>query len=108
MVKVIQGEDKTFAVTLRKSQGDPYDLTGVTEITFCFPGETAVQTVTLGASEVAIVNAVLGKITVTITDTKTALMKIGEDQTFECMIDVGTTRTKVKFTEQLNVFDSIC
>lgn len=108
MIKIIQGEDKQFAVSLRKDSGDPYDLTSVTAIQFCFPGETVIQSITLAAAEVVIVNAALGKLTCTISDTKTDLMKIGDKQTFECLIDEGTKRTKVKFVEQLKVEASIC
>ncbi len=103
MLKIIQGEDKTFNVTLRKEDGDPYDLTGATEIKFTFPGTSAIQQISLTGTEVTVVNAELGKLQATINDTKSALLKVGEQQTFECQIDVGTARTKVKFEEQLTV-----
>lgn len=109
MLKIIRGEDKTFVINLRKEDcentcgGDPFPLTGATEIKIFFPGETAVQSISLLAGEVVITDAIIGKITATVGDAKTALMKIGESQTFEASIEFGTTKNKVKFVEQLTV-----
>lgn len=108
MIRVIRGEDKQFAIILRKDNGDPYDLASVTAIEVCLPGETVVQNITLAASEITITNSTLGKIVCNISDTKSALLRVGDNQTFECKIDEGTKRTKVKFTEQLSVQSSIC
>lgn len=113
MLKVIRGEDKKFQATFRNEScdgqvGDPVDLTTATEIKFCFPGETAVQTITLTGAEITILNATLGRVEATINDTKSALLKVGESQTFEAVIDFGTDRRKVRFVEQLTVEASIC
>ena len=108
MLNIIQGEDKTFTVLFRKEDGRPFDLTGATEIKLCFPGTTAVQEISLTGTEISVVNALLGEISATINDTKSALLKVGEQQTFEAVIDKGADRSKVKFTELLTVQSSIC
>jgi hypothetical protein len=112
MLTIIRGEDKTFQATFRNEScggvpGDPFDLTGATEIKFFFPGETVTQSIGLVATEVSILSATLGKVQGTISDTKSALLKVGEGQTFEASIEFGTNKKKVKFVEQLTVESSI-
>jgi hypothetical protein len=107
MVKIIKGEDKKIKVRFTKEDGRPFDLTGATNITFFFAGVSAVQSVSLTASEVSILNAVLGEVEATVNDTKTDALKAGEQQTFEADIEFGTTKHKVQFVEQLNVVESI-
>lgn len=107
MVKIIRGEDKKIKVRFTKEDGRPFDLTGATEISFFFSGQSAIQSVSMTGSEVSIINAVLGEVEATINDTKTDALKVGEQLTFEADIDFGTTKHKVQFVEQLNVIESI-
>ena len=110
MLEIIRGEDKTFTWNLKNEDGSPLDLTGFTEITFCFPSETGnAQTITQTGGEVTPGGTLeAGNGTGIISDAKTLLMKVGEDQNFEAMVDYGTTRRKVRFVELLNVFETIC
>lgn len=107
MIKIIKGEDKKIKIRFTKDDGRPFDLTGVTEIKFFFAGLTAVQSVSMIATEVTILSAILGEVQAVINDLKTSALKIGEQQTFEADIDFGTSKHKVQFCEQLTVIGSI-
>lgn len=93
-VKVVKGEDRVlnFQISDEETKGY-YDLTTATEITACFKNQdlsTLSKTLTSGA--VAIVSAVSGKLSVTLTDAETALMYADDSVAVYIMIDVGTTR----------------
>jgi len=113
--KIYQGADRTLSpIYINQSNGRPYDLTGVTAITVCFPATdgTTVQ-YTLAASEVAIVGSpLLGTISVTMSSVKTALMEAGELVDFEVILDVGAPpggdRKYVQFIQMVSVIDPAC
>lgn len=104
MVSMIQGEDRTLNFGVKDTDEDVYiDLTGATEITFSI-GATAGGSVdcTLTATEIVVTDAEKGKFQVTISDTKSALVKLGE-RDIEIIIDWGTTRRIVQATKAVNV-----
>jgi hypothetical protein len=113
--KIIRGQDKTLTpVKIRLANGDPYDLAGNTEISACFLNANGTTlTVTLGAAAI-IVNGIdaLGSISITLTDAETALLALGENQTFHVLVDVGAhpggTRTAIEFKQVLDVIEAIC
>jgi hypothetical protein len=108
-VKIFRQSKKTFTVNLRRDD-DPLDLTTNDEITVCLPGESAVQTLTKTGGEVTILNAALGKIQVDVPAAKSALLKVGEDQTIEIqVVDVPAADPEIlQIEESLDVIDSIC
>ena len=61
-VKVIRGEDIQLALTIFRPNGDPYDLTGATEIEVEFQADSGCIEKLLTLGEVSITNAILGKI----------------------------------------------
>lgn len=87
---VIQGEDRVLRMGAIDSAEKTYiDLTGVTEITVSLAATTGPAiSFLLSASEVAIVDAAKGKFNVTMSDTKTALLKVGEP-IVEVILDRG-------------------
>ena len=113
MKKIIKGSDVILNVTLRhKTSGDPYDLTGATEITACFEADDG-TTVTFNMavdSEISIRNAEpkLGKIAIAMTDTKTALLMIGDPVDFDITIDKGADREIIKVEQSLIIEDRNC
>ena len=66
IVKIFRGGKKRFTIDIEEDK-DPKDLSGATEIVVCIPSETgAPQQMTLTGTEVAILNATLGKIEVNV------------------------------------------
>lgn len=112
--EIVQGSDRTLKLTIRESNGDPLDLTAVTEITACFkkPDGTFLQ-VTLSGGRVSVVgNPLLGKIEVSLTDVDTAAIEAGVKVDFKVLLDQGThpggTRRVVRFDQQIDVLDGDC
>jgi hypothetical protein len=108
LAKVTQGEDAEITMRVLKD-GEPMDLTAVTEITVKLPkddGTAISKTLTL-AAVVILGNPVLGKFKVILPDADTALLNAGELQDFEALIDVGATRTIVRFEKALTVLEAL-
>lgn len=112
--RIIQGSDRILNLTIRDANGDPIDLNGVTEITVCFKATGGGQvTFTLSGAEVSVNgNALLGKIVVTMSDTKTSLIEAGLKIDFEALLDTGAhpggSRQYVQFYQQIDVLESVC
>jgi len=86
---IVQGEDREIEFYLKDSGTDlPIDLTGVTEISAITAGTASNIEFTLTAAEVLIVEAIHGQIKIIMSDVKTALMKVGE-QNCEITVDWG-------------------
>jgi hypothetical protein len=96
-VIIIQGEDRVVNIGIKDSGEEVYiDLTGATAISVKTTATAggAVE-FTLAASEVTITDAPKGKFSVAMSDTKTALIKLGE-QPLEITVDWGTNRRIVQ------------
>lgn len=111
-INIIQGTDRQFDLRIKTSNGDPKALTDVNLVLeLTLPGEDAdlVLTTTPNAngSNLAVASAEGGRITVTIDDTDTALLKKGDGQSMELKIQEGAgpnyTINKVQFVGQLNI-----
>lgn len=104
MVTMIQGEDRTLHFGLKDTDEDVYiDLTGATAIEFEIAAAAGGSvSCTLAASEIVITDAVKGKFSVTISDTKSALVKLGE-RDIEVTVDWGTDRRIVQSSKAINV-----
>lgn len=107
MLNIVLGEDKDFIIALTKN-GRPFNLTGLTEAHVCLPGATAVQKIMLSALEIVVANPLNGELACSLSDTKSALLKVGEQQTFELELQFGTKKQKKLFVEQLTVTQGIC
>lgn len=104
--EIIQGSDRTLQLTMRDSNGDGIDLTNETEITVRFKktdGTWLEKTMT--GSDVTVTNAKLGKISVDLTDTETALIEAGQKVDFHVYLDNGTDRRIVRFNQQIDVIE---
>ena len=100
----------TFGLKL-KTDGDGEDLSTNDNIIVCFTGDNGTPvSVSKADSEVSILNATKGRISVTIPAAKTELMSVGEDQTIEIQVIVnnGDDPKTWQITECLDVIDSIC
>jgi hypothetical protein len=112
-VTIIRGSDRYFSILVSYTCGvdepsQPFDLTGTTEIRALFPkadGTTIVKTYTGG--DITITSAIAGKIRVFINDSETALLNVGDSQSFEVEIHQGPTVNIVQFVGLLTVIDRL-
>lgn len=111
-INIIQGTDRQFDLRIVKSDGDPKPLTDanlVLELTLQTDSGTLALTTTPNAngSGLAVASAEGGRITVTIDDVDTALLKKGDGRDMELKIQEGAgpnfTISKVQFAGQLNI-----
>lgn len=104
---ITMGSDVTLYVRLRNEYDDPFDLTGVTEITAKFANsDQTVLSKTMTDGSVAITSAVLGKISIALTDQETSALKDGQGS-FEVYVDKGTDRKIAQFQNALNVVQKL-
>ena len=112
MAKVIidRGEDKNFTIKLRLGNGDPFNLTGNTEVTLCMKkSDNTFTTFTLTGGKIAISgSALLGVLAVTLLAADTADLKLGDLQDYELKEAKGAVIKKVLFKQGLEVRDSNC
>jgi len=108
--EIIKGSDRTLRVTIRYTNGDPVDLTNKDEITACFKKEdgTSLEVTLTGGAVVKVGNPLLGKIDITLTDTETSLLEASQKANFKVILDEGTTRDIVRFTQQIDIFEGDC
>lgn len=110
MINIIQGSIKTFTVLLTKqSNGEPFPLTGATEISTCFQnadGSELMLTMTGGA--ITIVNAAIGKLQVVLTSAQTAALSIVDSETLEIGVDFGAGPQKCQILNAYAVLQTVC
>ena len=112
-LSLIQSQKESFTLDLRYENGNPFNLQNTTQIIVCFPGEaddTFVH-VDLIAGEVQILNSCAGKILISISGTKMALVRPGEDMDWEIKIIKDNDEDDpfiVQFRESLTVSARIC
>lgn len=103
MINLIQGEDKTISVQLKKTTGY-VDLTSVTEISAKFKTATGTPLVKLlSTNGIAVTSAVNGLFDVTLSDTETATLTVGAAQDWEITVDIGSNRKVYQVLANLNV-----
>jgi hypothetical protein len=103
---IIQGEDRTVRLVFSRTSG-PYDLTGASELAVAFPGRTGKVTKLLSLGAVVLTDPTHGIIDVTISDTDTGLMAIGEDQRLEVTLDFGSNRRVFQPDASINIWKKI-
>ena len=109
---IIRGSDREFTirVTIESScdSGAPFDLSSATEIKALFSNaDGSVLTVTMTGGQIVILNGCAGKIKVSLTDLQTALLNVGEAQSFELEIHIGTVISIVQFVGSITIIDRI-
>ena len=112
-INIIQGTDRQFDLRILKSDGDPKALTDanlVLELTLpTDDGTNLVLTTTpnANASGLSVASAEGGRITVTIGDVDSALLRKGDGRDMELKIQEGAgpdyNISKVQFPGELNV-----
>lgn len=110
MVDVIQAERQSFTIKLRDQDGDPFDLTGFSEITVCFVAGSTVVTKTQTGAEVSVVGSdELGVISTALTTTDSDSMPKTSQGNIEVQIDFGGGDVrKTQFFGAFKVSEKLC
>ena len=115
--QIIQGEDESLTVQLKKPDGSFVDLTGVTEIDAVFFKEdmTCLHK-KLSLAEIVLLNALAGKFQIIMPKADTAVLKLSpvDAQTglagyssFEITYTIAGLDTKVQFIDSYQVIASL-
>lgn len=94
-VTIVQGEDRTLTFTIKEIDSNLVtkymDLTGATAIEVRAPDAALVSYIsfTMAGSEITVIDAINGTFKVKMSDTKTALLKLGVEQNLEVIVDIG-------------------
>lgn len=108
---IFQGDTKTMNLKAINAQcggvGDPLDLTACTEIAVYLPNADGTQSVRLlSLAQVTITSpAVLGKFSVLVPNTVSALLNVGELQTFDVTFTISGQVFTVPFVQALSVYN---
>jgi|ERR1017187_2765299 hypothetical protein len=97
-VTIVQGEDRVliFQITEIDSSGNTtyLDMTSATSVELRAPAASSgYVSFTMAASEIAITSAKLGEFSVSMSDIKTALLRVGSSQNAEVTINFATLPT---------------
>ena len=105
-ITIVKGEDRTLQLGILEPNGNPYDLTGATEIIVGLENDdgTFLQ-LKYTESKVSIVQAKAGTISATITATQSALLKAGNSMDFHAKITISSAVRKAIFEGLLNVIE---
>lgn len=90
-VQIVKGEEKTIKINLFNEDGSVYDLAGQTGVSVSFQNADK-TTLTKSAT---VVSSDAGKISVTLQEAETALLKEGLRQPCYVTIDKGSVKTIV-------------
>lgn len=106
---IFLGDDKAMllkAVTGGCAGGDPLDLTSCSEIDVILPkADGTFAHRLLSAGQVVITSpALLGKFTAQIPSAVSALLQVGELQSFDVAFTISAQKTTVRFANALSVF----
>jgi len=104
--QIVRGSDVVLTLTVRTSSGDPLDLADATGLLVRFKKTDKTALVKLG-EQVQVVNAVLGKLRVTLSETDTALLAVMQNAPIEIVVDFGATRRIAQIKSGLNVVDRL-
>lgn len=115
MQTIIQGSKATLLIRLIQStngiQGDPVDLTGITEITTCFQkadGTELMLSFTGGAVSI-LGSPLLGKLSISLTAAQSALLALVDTAVLEIsLIYSGGDPVKVQIVSAYSVVASMC
>lgn len=103
MINLIQGADKTISVQLTKSPSGYVDLTSASEISVKIPSLGAAIEKLKSTGGVTVTGAATGEFEFSLSDTETATLRVGENQSWEITVDIGSNRKIYQVTENMNV-----
>ena len=109
-VSIIRKSDRSFVIRLINHENmEPFDISGASQVKAYFPKEEggAVEKNMTPSGAIQILNPAIGKIEITLDENDTALLNVGEAQSFEVEIQIGSITTVVQFVELLDVLDRI-
>ncbi len=115
-ITIIQGEDKSFVIRLQRANGDAYDLSNVTDAEVCFrnaDGSTLIKTLSvvppnLGGVEILDGLPINGRLRVRVEDPESPLLKVGDNQDFEVLINENGEKKIHQFLRKLQVLRRVC
>lgn len=104
--EITKGED-LLAISLFfvYKNGRPFNLTGATEIEIKIPTDGVALSKKLSLTQVTIIDAKLGHVTIDISDTESATFKKGASQHLLGIWDKGTEKRKFNFNSVMDVLD---
>ena len=100
---IVQGEDRTLTLWATDEKGNPFSLSGNTEISVKFPGTTTTVERKKTDGHVTVVSADAGKFQCTLTAANTAAMKSGSKQSFQAEVTFASGKRIVVFDSVLTV-----
>lgn len=98
---IIQGETRSIALRIANGDGTPYNLTAVTEVRARFRkanGNYLEKTINGPDAGVAIVDAVSGRILVSLPSDDTSALRLGDRQDFSVVIEFGGIRASATYS----------
>lgn len=108
-LKIIKGADKEFTVRItREDTEEPLDLTGLQEARCLFIKDdgTALIKTSVSGGDVSVVSpASSGKIKFILSDVDTALIKKGEELSFEVEVTIADITSIIQFSGLLFVYE---
>ncbi len=105
---IYTGDAKTMSLRVASSTGLPVDLSSCTEIIISLPNADGTFTqLKFSMAQVLITSpAVLGQFTASITSLVSALLNVGELQSFNVTFTVGSQVFTVPYVNALSVFET--
>lgn len=108
-VQIIQGGQKSFVVRLVDSEtGDPYDLTAATEVETCFENDDGTELMLNLAGGVTILNAIIGKIQISLTAAQTTALRVLQGGTLELAVTFAGDPVKIQIPLAYDVVQTAC
>lgn len=108
VITIVQGEDRSLNFQIKEVDSSDVttymDLTGATEIELRAPdNSTGYISFKLSNAEVAVIDSKNGIFKVLMSDTKTALLRIGQSQNIEVIVDIGSERRIAQLLKAITV-----
>jgi len=108
--KIFKGVAKTInCIARKKSDSQPFDLSGVTTMTSCFirADGTSIDVNGLTSSAIVIGNTTLGEFTIALSASVTSVLAEGTKD-FYVEADDGSTQTPIPYSNGVNVVAKPC
>lgn len=113
-VNIIRGSDRSIVLSITKKPpcdgecGDPFDLSGASQIKARFQKDDgSVLEVSQTGGAINVLSPIAGKIKISLSDADTSSLNIGESQSFEVEIQIGTITSLTQLTGVLNVVERL-
>lgn len=110
-IQINKGSDRQFTVRIvQDPSGEPFDLTGVTEMKAIFPNNdpnAAPVEISMTGGQITIVSAPQGKVTLFLSEVLTVNLQAGDSQNFEMLITISSQRQIVQFIGALKIVERL-